>query len=554
MKKWTEKTFQGSLANLHYLSRTFNIDPFIMKILFSRGITSGNAVSKFLFPSISDFHDPFLLNDMKPAIQRTIQAIRNNETIVIFGDYDVDGITSTSIMKKALDFFKSNVHAELPLREHGYGITVSAIERLQSRYQPSLIITVDNGSNAHEAMRYAKEQGIDVIVTDHHEILDYHPSCYAFINPKRSDNRYPFTELSGAGVAFKFVHALFSSSKYSWEKHIWDYVELACLGTIADMMQLVGENRIMASLGIQKLNVSPSPVFQELFHLLSITKVESETIGFSLAPIFNSVGRIDDPNIACSILCTDDTTETTLYHLIETNKKRKWLTFEQTKLAETIILQKQLFAKPIIVVAGDFHDGIIGIIAARITNKYKKPSIVISKNGKGSARSVGQFSIINTIERCAEHLKSFGGHQGAAGLSISLNKFDEFSKAIERSAQLESSPVVELFYDETIPFEKLPLFPLEELSLLEPFGMANPKPVFHCPNLYVEKVEIFGRYEKHAKIYAEKKEALLFMEGLSLSHINGPTHLDLLYSPSARNQVIIQDFSFSASSSLPTAL
>jgi single-stranded-DNA-specific exonuclease len=397
VKKWTERTFEGSLANLHYFSRTFNVHPFIMKTLFSRGMINGNTISKFLFPSISDLHDPFLLNDMKPAIQRTIQAIRNKEKIVIYGDYDVDGITSTSIMKKALDFFQGNVHAELPLREHGYGITVSAIERLKAKHQPSLIITVDNGSNAHEALRYAKKEGIDVIVTDHHEILDYHPSCYAFINPKRSDNTYPFTELSGAGVAFKFAHALFSCSKFPWEKHIWDFAELACLGTIADMMKLIGENRIIASIGIQKLNNAPSPTFQELFRLLSVSHVDSGTIGFTLAPIFNSIGRIDDPNIGCTILANDEKTETTLFHLIETNKKRKWLTYEQTMQAESIISQKQLFAKNIIVVAGDFHDGIIGIIAARITNKYKKPSIVISKNGKGSARSIGQFSIINTI-------------------------------------------------------------------------------------------------------------------------------------------------------------
>jgi len=538
---WKRRPYGFNIAEITYFSRAFNIDPLVINILYSRGIKNGDSLSRFFFPGFTHLYDPFLLNDMKKAISRTIKAIKNNEKIVIFGDYDVDGITSTSILKKLFTFFEADVSFEIPLREHGYGLTKDAVKRIKDKYNPSLIITVDNGSNAHDALLEAKKSGIDIIITDHHEILDGHPNAYAFVNPKRRDSLYPFDGLSGAGVAFKFSQALISVSKYPWDKYFWDYVELAAIGTIADMMPLVDENRVICSLGLKKLNTNPSPVFKELSKILKISEINSEAIGFSIAPILNSVGRISNPNLAVPLFDGNPPNPSSLLEMIATNEKRKEMTTIQTAIAEEIIFNNKFHTNPVIVVQGPFHEGIIGIISARITNKYKKPSIVISANGKGSARSYGQFSIINTIERCSDYLKSFGGHQAAAGLSIDLDLVSEFNLAIQSSALKEPFVSLDHFYEYELPILQFPSSLLDDLKLLEPFGQSNPVPVFYSPNTWVDTIDIFGKMDKHAKFHIGDVEAFLFMKGEQFEQMRNDVLMEFLYSPQKRNKFILQD-------------
>jgi single-stranded-DNA-specific exonuclease len=517
---------------IYYLARQTCIEPILMHGLYEQGIKTEEQVWSFLYPSISHLHNPFLLNDMKKSVYRIIQAMKRNETIMIFGDYDADGITSSALLLQCLNYFGANVSFRLPQRHEGYGISPKAIEEI-SNLGVSLIITVDNGSSAHEAMKVAKAKGIDVIVTDHHEILGEFPNCYAFINPKRFDNTYPYINLSGAGVAFKLVQAIFqATSNQSWEKHFHDYIEMATLGTIADLMPLEGENRIICWLGLRKMNNNPNQILKKLFGLLNLSYVDSTKIAFQIAPILNSVGRIDDPNKATKILTNSETSEGELQELIAINRKRQSLTAEQYKHAEQEILKNGWGNDKIIVVHGDFHNGIIGIIAARVAENFHKPTIIILQSGTGSARTVNgsNFPIINPIKQCAEYLKRYGGHEGAAGLSIDVEKIDSFRKAIQIVTINEPSIIPIIQYTHQYDIRQFPVGIFDDLSALDPFGMGNPKPIFHCPNSQqLSKYELFGTNKEHVKLTIHKKRLLAFSKG---HHFNNQwTSLEFLFTP-----------------------
>ncbi|MBP2241723.1 single-stranded-DNA-specific exonuclease [Cytobacillus eiseniae] len=516
---------------IHYLARQTSINPILMFGLVKNGIQTEDQIWKFLYPSIRDLHDPFLLNDMKKAVIRIIQALKQKEPIMIFGDYDVDGISSSTLLYKGLKFFGANVSFRLPIRHEGYGISPKAIEEISHR-GVSLIITVDNGSSAYDAMKVAKEKGIDVIVTDHHEILGEFPNSYAFINPKRFDNKYPYPNLSGAGVAFKLVQALFqATSNFSWEKYCWDYIEWATLGTIADLMPLNGENRAICWLGIQKMNNNPNPILENLFDLLHISHIDSSKIGFQIAPIFNAVGRIDDPNIAVQLLTNPFASQQELKSLIAINRLRQALTSEQYKQAEQEIIRKGWNQDRIIVIDGDFHNGIIGIIAARITENFKKPAIVISESGIGSARTLqgSNFSIIKPINDCSVHLKRYGGHQGAAGLTIDLEKIDAFRRDIQlttgNGAKIESI----IHYADQMDIKQFPDTLFDDLAALEPFGIGNPKPIFYSPSIKWFRLELFGKEKEHAKLTIKKKSLLAFSKGKIFK--NNFSSFEFLYTP-----------------------
>lgn len=538
---WIKSEPNLNKAFVHYLSKKLDIHPMVTQIIYQKGFTNEELIYSYLYPTLEELDDPFLLNDMRKAIVRIIQAMKSNESIMIFGDYDVDGITATTLLYKALKYFGANVQFRLPLRKEGYGLTSQAVEQVSNT--ASLIITVDNGSSAHEAMATAKRKGIDVIVTDHHEILGNHPDCHAFINPKRSDNTYPFDGLCGAGVAFKVVQALFEAGKFPWKKHLWDYIEYAAIGTIADMMPLKQENRIICKYGIQKLNNGASPIFRQLFEILRVTDIESSTIGFQIAPLFNSIGRIDDPNKAVRLLTSPKVSNEQIKELIDINKKRKELTMEQYQRIEKKIMETGLDKQKVIVVCDDFHNGIIGIIAARIAENFKKPAIVISQTGTGSARSVqgSNFSIINTIQRCSQYLKKFGGHQAAAGLSIDLSYFNHFRVAIQESAALESAIDLFIEYDSEMPINKIPQSLLEDLVSLEPYGMANEKPIFYSPLTYVDDVRYFGAENQYTKLTVADKVALCFKKQNQKITTENP--VDLLYTPNSlqKRDFLIED-------------
>ncbi|MGG0887936.1 single-stranded-DNA-specific exonuclease RecJ [Brevibacillus parabrevis] len=497
---------------VHYWARQFHLHPLLMKHLFLQEINNEDKISAFLYPNVQSMYDPFLLNDMKKAVVRIIHALKNQEKIVIFGDYDVDGMTASAILHKGLRQFGADVSIRLPLRSEGYGITPQFIENLAENV--SLVITVDNGSGAHPAMTTAKRRGIDVIVTDHHEILEEHPDCLAFINPKRSDSTYPFDGLCGAGVAFKLVQALCQAAGRTWAKEIGEYIELATLGTMADMMPLIDENRIICWWGMRKMNQAPSPIFAVLKELLKVSEVDSSTISFQVAPIFNSCGRIDDPNRGVQLLIADRFLEDDLRFIIQLNQLRKELTTSQFGMAEKQITESGLINDKVIVVHDDFHNGIVGLLASRIAERYHKPAIVIAGSGVASARSVqgSDYSIIDLITKCAPMLKKYGGHQAAAGFSVE-NDALSIRNLIRTFRDLsKDDPIITArkSYLGSIPFGQFPLEAIQDYTALEPFGMSNPKPVFFSEPCASAKIRFFGKEKHHLEVKARKQRAIGF--------------------------------------------
>lgn len=452
------------------------------------------------------------------------------------------GITSSTILKQALEKLGACVHTRLPLREEGYGLSPSAVDTIPE--QVSLLITVDNGSSSHSAMQRAKERGLDVIVTDHHEVLGKHPDCLAFVNPKRSDNTYPYPHLCGAGVALKLIQAIFIERKQDWIKETWNYIEYATIGTIADVMPLTGENRIICWYGLQKIRTCPSPFIKSLREHLQLRYIDSTTIGFLIGPMLNSCGRISDPNIGATILQKTEPTKEDIQLLIHSNNKRKQITTEQFHIAVNIIQQQSLQQDSLLVVQGPFHKGIIGILAAKLANHYKKPTIVLTQDGVGSARSGNgsTFSIIKAIQACGKLLKKYGGHEAAAGLSIIPTEQNilQFRKETQTAAanQVQYKSPTSYFIDD-VPIYSFPNHIFDDLIALEPFGNGHPKPSFRSQNIFSCGHSCFGKNKEHIQFFFSKKRAYAYSHGHLFHNWNRKKRMDVLYTPHSYEK---QDF------------
>jgi single-stranded-DNA-specific exonuclease len=533
---WQQRTFPHPDTLIFYLARMFNVEPLIIRLLLYKNIKTEEDIQKFLFPSSEQFHDPFLLNDMEISVERILKAIANHETILVFGDYDTDGVTSTTLLYKALCFFGADVYYYVPLREEGYGISAESVLRLKYKHNPRLIVTVDNGSSAHDAIEQAASFGIDVIVTDHHDILKGHPTAaYSFINPKRTDSTYPFNDLCGAGVALKLVHALFIKKNIPFEKYMWDYIELASIGTIGDMVKLIDENRAIASLGIRKLSINPSLFFKELFKKIKLQRhtITGTSIAFQIVPILNSCGRIYDANYAISLLIKKEVESNEIDYLVELNQKRKEMTIEQFLIAERDVLKSNSSLSNIILSCDDYHSGLIGLISSRLSEKFSKPSVVINYQGKGSCRSGPNpdFSIIRAISQCGHLLKTYGGHKGAAGLSIDLENIDAFQTSLQEAVSSEKTEQTVMYYDLELPIMEFPTSLLEDLKLLEPCGMGNEKPIFYSPYTTFSSILSFGKQNEHLKFLSDEIELLSFSKGELLSDLKYHDHFHLIYTP-----------------------
>ncbi|WP_040204045.1 single-stranded-DNA-specific exonuclease RecJ [Neobacillus jeddahensis] len=520
-------------AQIKYLSAKFQLHPLLTQHLYNRGFSDFDKLDAFIYPKLSNMYDPFLMNEMKHAVTRILKALQRNEHIHIFGDYDCDGITSSSILYLALKELGAVVTTQLPLRSEGYGLSVNAVQQLPESV--SLIITVDNGSSALDALRAAKEKGIEVIVTDHHEVLNDRPDCLVFLNPKRKDNTYPFSNLCGAGVALKLVQATYITLNRDWIRGTEPFLDIVMLGTIADMMPLNDENRIFCYHGLRKLQQSPRKAFKILLDTLRTKSIDSSTIGFTVGPIFNACGRIGDPNPAASILQSTEPTLKQIKELISLNEKRKDITMEQFKFVLNIIQNERLHLSPVIVVKGDFHKGVIGILASRIVNHYKKPAIVIADDGTGSARSLQSsgFSIIDCISACGKYLKKFGGHQMAAGLSISPDEsqIELFRYAIQLAAMKQKISIAANWYIGILPLEYFPRTMFNDLRALEPFGMGMPKPVFCSKNTQISEYSTFGKDKEHVKMSINQFIAYAFSKSNHFTDWNEGNLVDMLYTP-----------------------
>lgn len=492
--------------------------PLLARVLAGRGF-AGPRQAQALLGEGAPLSDPFLMKDMDKAVARIQQAIGQEEPIVIFGDYDVDGVSATAILFEALTNLGAQVKCKLPSRDGGgYGISKEVLQKLADKGF-SLVVTVDNGISAVEEAHFARELGIDLVITDHHLPPDPLPEAVAVVDPQRPDDESPYKDLCGAGVAFKLAAALEEADP----AELLDmYGDLAALGTIADVMPLTGENRTLVREGLAVLKDTMRPGLQALLEAGGYAgkPVTAETVSYGLAPRLNAAGRMDTAAVALKLLLCENEEQAAgiAARLSEINTERQQT--EQALFAEAVA---QLTADPVlardrvIVVAGqNWHPGVIGIVATRLTERYGRPAVVISLQngeGRGSGRAPASFNLHQALSACAELLVRYGGHAGAAGLLIEEKNIDAFRKAINRWAG-EVCPVPEappLLLDAEAALAELTVPAVQELVRLEPFGRENPVPLLLIRGAAVDGLWTLGSEGRHTRIRLRQGNAAAFV-------------------------------------------
>lgn len=498
----------------------------IEKILYRRGIKDHEEIERFLTPSKEQLHSPYLLNDMDKAVKRIQQAKALEEHIVIYGDYDVDGVTSTSILYMFLKEQGYKVSYYIPNRtEEGYGLNKGAIELIKE--YSSLMITVDTGIAANEEVDFGNTIGMDIIITDHHECQESLPKAFCVINPKRPDTTYPFDSLAGVGVTFKLIHAL-AIAQNAVEK-IWKYLDIVALGTIADVVPLRDENRIITYFGFERMKDTVHPGLRALLNTVrnGELKITSNLIGYQLGPRINAAGRISDAKIGVELLTTkDEKVAKTIAEALENeNRKRQDMEMAILKEAEAYIEQYvDVKNEDIIIVAGkEWHHGVIGIVASRILSKYYKPTIILTlEDGiySGSARSVEGFNIFEALNHVKEHMIRFGGHEMAAGLSLEEAELEPFRKELNaygKELLNEELLTPSLDIDLELQADSISLNVCDELDKMEPFGVCNPTPTFAVRGFIQYAQKIGG--DKHLKVALQKNHTVLHCIGFDKGYL-----------------------------------
>ncbi|MDY6786680.1 MAG: single-stranded-DNA-specific exonuclease RecJ [candidate division WOR-3 bacterium] len=477
------------------LAETLDMPLRIVEILMNRGIEEEDELRKMLYPSIDDMYDPFEMKDMEKGVKRILKAVENHEKVMIFGDYDADGITSTSLMYDFLGEQGIVPEYFIPNRvDDGYGLSRRGLDIAVDK-NIDLLITVDCGITGFAEIDYARKQGIDCIVTDHHEVLEKIPNATAVINPHRYDDRYPFKYLAGCGVVLKLIQA-YKKMTGGDPADIDKYLDLVALGTVADVVPLIDENRIITYLGLKQFAKTQNLGIRALCDIAGVNrnKIAAFHIGFVLAPRINAVGRMSDASEAVKLFTTEDETETELIarDLDLENRKRRKIDQEVYEEAVELIERDKLYNRNAIILANEnWHEGVIGIVASRLVEKYYKPTIMISMAdgmGKGSGRSIPDFHMYDALVQVDDLLESFGGHKLAAGISIKSNKLDEFRKKFEELArsgieEVSKTPTIEI--DACLELNEIDDNLEEKLKLLAPFGFGNPRPVFMSSNINV---------------------------------------------------------------------
>jgi single-stranded-DNA-specific exonuclease len=487
------------------------ISPLTAQVLRNRGIDSAEQARRFLFPTLFDLPDPSSMKDMAKAVERVAKAIRNREPIMLYGDYDVDGTTATALLLLFLKKIGGRVDFYIPDRlQEGYGLNLEAVQRIQAQ-GASLLITVDCGITNLEEVRYAQEKGLDVIITDHHEVPSVLPPALAVVNPKQKDCPYPFKGLAGVGVAFNLVIALrsFLRKQNLWEEaeipNLKEYLDLVGLGTISDVVPLLGANRVLAKYGLAQINQSTRPGILALREISGIKELPVDTAGihFRFAPRMNAAGRIGDARETVRLLVSEDKTEAQkiAVHLNELNSKRqqieeKILT-EAREMIEASSMGKK--KKSLVLASPNWHPGVIGIVASRLTEEYHRPAVLIAlkeKRGKGSARSIDCFPLYQALKACESWLERLGGHEQAAGLAICEDCLTGFSEAFEEIVKTM------LKEEDLLPWVAIDAFTrldqmsdafLNDLESLAPFGPDNPEPVLGIEGLTVLNSRLVGK-------------------------------------------------------------
>lgn len=490
------------------LAKKEGLDPIAAKLLYERGIQTREDLQKFLQPSLEDLHDPYLLHDMDKAVERIRRAIEDYEQILIYGDYDADGMTSASILKETLEELGAEVQVYLPNRfTDGYGPNQSVYKYFIEQQGISLIVTVDNGVAGHEAIAYAQEMGVDVIVTDHHSLQATLPAAYAIVHPEHPEGNYPFKHLAGCGVAFKLACALLETVHA-------DLLDLVAIGTIADMVSLTDENRVMVKYGLSLLKQTERAGLQELMKIagIELDGLDEETVGFQIAPRLNALGRLDDPNPALELLTGFDDEEAHEIALMidAKNVERKDIVQAIYDEAKTMLDT----SRPVQVLAKEgWNPGVLGIVAGRLLEELGQLVIVLSieeGRAKGSARSPEAVDIFQALKDHQDLFIAFGGHAGAAGMTLEVDKLDQLADTLAtfiEENKLDLSQKSALVIDEEIDLEELTLDTLKSFDKLAPYGMDNKKPVFYVKDFQVESARTMGQNNAHLKLRISKGAA-----------------------------------------------
>ncbi|MBW7996180.1 MAG: single-stranded-DNA-specific exonuclease RecJ [Candidatus Glassbacteria bacterium] len=480
------------------LEEKLGLHPLVCQILSNRGFSSLDEVEKFLDPNLGDLHDPFLLDGMERAVERVASALHNNERIVVYGDYDVDGITSISLMVRYLRQLEGDVGYYIPHRMvEGYGVSEAGIDRV-IEMGASLVVTVDCGISAFDAIEYARGKGLEVIITDHHEPAEGPlPEVVAILNPKKPGDRYPEKELAGIGVAFKFCQGL-NEHLGVGQSQLYEHLDLVAIGSVADIVPLLGENRILASAGLEKLCTSEKPGIKALIELAGIRgkKLGSSDIVFGLAPRINAVGRMGDAERGVRLFLTDEMDEAReLAKILDSeNRLRRQVDVQTLEEAREAIRRDINLDErwTIVLHSENWHPGVLGIVASRIIEEHYRPTVLISFDetgeGKGSARSIAKFHIHDALKGCAEYLDAFGGHKYAAGLQVKREQLDGFIERFDEVAHEmmdESDLVPEISVDLEIDLLQANDSLLSSIERFRPYGPGNPKPVLVASDLSV---------------------------------------------------------------------
>ena len=506
-KRWIIRQLNKDEASM--IAEKFSLEPFSALLLSQRGFKNDDEIKAFLGRERT-LIDPFTLPDMEKAVDRINQAIFDDEIICIFGDYDCDGVTATALLYSYLEMQGANVTYLLPDRsEDGYGLSRGVVDRIKA-IGTNLVVTVDNGISAIEEAKYIKELGMELVVTDHHLPGDELPDCVAVVDPHRTDSNCEFSDYAGVGVAFKLCCALEGDSASVLE----DFVDFVALGTIADMVPLKGENRYLVKLGLNLINSAPRIGIESLIEVTGLKdkQITSSNISFGLGPRINAAGRMSSAEQALELLICEEplAADEIASELHGINADRH---SEEEKIVSeciNLIIGHPKFAhNPVLVVYGDnWHEGVLGIVASKLLDKYSRPVIVLSnKDGvsKGSARSIEGFSIFEALSACSEHLVMFGGHAQAAGLTINTKDIPAFIESINAYAYTQPVFYPSIYVDCKLNPDSISTEILDALKVLEPFGSENPQPNFAILNLVVDGITELGDRKQHYRIHAHKE-------------------------------------------------
>ena len=519
--RWNIQTIDQDAVNV--LTAKLNITPLVARLLVNRGIDTVESARSFLFMENLSFHDPFLLEGMDRAVQRIREAIERNEKILIFGDYDADGVSSTTVLMEVLASLHANVDYYIPNRfTEGYGPNEGAF-RLAKANGTDLIITVDTGISALKEAQVARELGMDYIITDHHEPGPELPEALAIIHPKLPGSTYPFKDLAGVGVALKLAHALLGDLPEKW-------LEIAAIGTIADLVPLKDENRLIALMGLRKMKYTKRPGLLALLKKAGVdpSTINEESIGFGIGPRINAAGRLGDADPAIELLLTEDPVmaESIADEIDSLNKERQAIVAE---IAKDAIRQVEQFypvsENSVLIVGGEgWNAGVVGIVASKLVEKFYRPTIVLSFDrekglAKGSARSIAGFDLYENLSKCRDILPHFGGHPMAAGMTLKLEDVDDLRTRMNILAnrvltEEDFVPITNI--DAAVSLDEVSIHSIEEMGQLAPFGMGNPKPRVLLPDVQVASAKRIGADGSHLKAMLKSGESSLDAIGFGM--------------------------------------